>query len=330
MPTVAVNLDVDNYVQVNVEFNPLLLQAHRDAVRITISELKPLKSNTVFHVLGGDDAPLALNSIDTNVWALATTDNSSLIVSETKPFLINDHGADLAEGKISGRSVIFTPANNAIVGDIEVDIWDESGDFPYDDLSTPQSLELVSDDADDTLSGTGARTISFEGLDGNWDRDIQLIEMDGVTPVALTGTHRRPRRIVVTGVGSTGKNQGTISLRIVGGATICTAKPNNNRSFLSQLTIPADHIGLVRRFLITTAKGRDATCKLRFRVGDNAFSSGTPLNAYENHLPREFPIPLMFPEKTDIKFTGISTDVSNTTNVSVTYDVELAYSPNQA
>lgn len=83
MPTVLVNLSTTEYVRVNTSLNPLLLQAHRDTVRITISTAKPTKSNTVFHTLGGDDAPLKLDSIDTNIWALATSDKSSLIVTET-------------------------------------------------------------------------------------------------------------------------------------------------------------------------------------------------------------------------------------------------------
>ena len=94
MPTVKVNLSTTEYVQVNTAFNPILLQAHRDSVRIALSELKPVKGNDVFHQLGGDDQPLNLHSIDTNVWALAMTDRSSLIVSETEPYPIALHDGD--------------------------------------------------------------------------------------------------------------------------------------------------------------------------------------------------------------------------------------------
>ena len=82
MPTRGVNLDTNKYVQVNTKFNPLVLQAHRDSVRIVVNELKPAKSNKIFHLLGGKDAPLHFNSIDTNVWALALTPESSLVVTE--------------------------------------------------------------------------------------------------------------------------------------------------------------------------------------------------------------------------------------------------------
>jgi len=84
MPTLSVNLSTLEYVKVNTALNPMILQAHNDSVRITISEFKPSKSNPVFHLVGGNSAPLHLNSVDTNIWALATTDDSSLIVSETR------------------------------------------------------------------------------------------------------------------------------------------------------------------------------------------------------------------------------------------------------
>lgn len=93
MPTVSVNLDTAQYVQVNTAFNPMILQSLRDTVRITLSDLKPAKSNTVFHELGGKDAPLTFPSIDTNVWALAMTNRSALIVSETEPVPIAIHDA---------------------------------------------------------------------------------------------------------------------------------------------------------------------------------------------------------------------------------------------
>jgi hypothetical protein len=88
MPTVSVNLSTTEYVQVNTCFNPMMLQCLRDSVRITFNATKPARSNTVFHALSGKDAPLQFNSVDTNVWALAVTDKSSLIVSETTPLPI--------------------------------------------------------------------------------------------------------------------------------------------------------------------------------------------------------------------------------------------------
>lgn len=83
MTTSVANLDVTQYVKINQGLNSILLQAHRDAVRIAFSDLKPAKGNTAFHILGGDDAPLNREVLTTDVWALATTECASLTVTET-------------------------------------------------------------------------------------------------------------------------------------------------------------------------------------------------------------------------------------------------------
>lgn len=82
MSTGNVQLSTTEYVRINTALNPLLLQAHRDSVRIVFSELKPVRSNSAFHLLGGGDDSLQLPYIDTHVWVLAMSSESSLTVTE--------------------------------------------------------------------------------------------------------------------------------------------------------------------------------------------------------------------------------------------------------
>ena len=83
MPTSTVNLDVSQYVRVNIGLNPITLQAHNDHVKIVFSDTQPAKSNTSVHMIGGNVVdPWRIAAIDTNVWALAMTVTSSLVVTE--------------------------------------------------------------------------------------------------------------------------------------------------------------------------------------------------------------------------------------------------------
>lgn len=113
MPTFKANLDTTQYVQVNTLRTGVVLQANRDAVRVVLNDSKPAKSNEAFIILGGDDPPLKLDFIDTDVWALGTTSNSSLSVTE----LPINTSAELYESGInSGKSYsssisITVPAN---------------------------------------------------------------------------------------------------------------------------------------------------------------------------------------------------------------------------
>lgn len=47
------------------------------------------------------------------------------------------------------------------------------------------ALEIVSTSANDTAAGTGARSITIEGLDGSWLRVNQTIPTNGLTPVPV-------------------------------------------------------------------------------------------------------------------------------------------------
>lgn len=82
MPTASVNLSTTEYKRVNVGRDPMLLQAHRDSVRVVFSDSKPTLSNATFHLLNGGSDPLHIPEHDTHVWALAMTDTSSLVVTE--------------------------------------------------------------------------------------------------------------------------------------------------------------------------------------------------------------------------------------------------------
>ena len=96
MPTSLVNLDVNQYVKVTPDtlvMSSLLLQSHRDTVRITSSINQPVKSNTVFHELSGKHSILNVKLTETPLWALAMTDRSKLTITEQRePIEISDRG----------------------------------------------------------------------------------------------------------------------------------------------------------------------------------------------------------------------------------------------
>lgn len=94
MGTQIVNLDLTQYVQVTTEPGVNFLQSHGDMVRIAFSDLKPAKSNTAFHELGGNTSfGLSIPHTEIPVWALAMTNSSKLTVTklnDTIPVNITD------------------------------------------------------------------------------------------------------------------------------------------------------------------------------------------------------------------------------------------------
>lgn len=81
MATARVLLDTTQYVRVTDRFDIIWLQCLRDTVRIVFSNDKPSRNNTTFHLIAGDDPMMEFDNVDTSIWALATTPESTLIIT---------------------------------------------------------------------------------------------------------------------------------------------------------------------------------------------------------------------------------------------------------
>lgn len=117
MATVNANLDVTKYVRVNVGLNPVMLQAHRDSVRIVFNDLQPSKDNTSFHLLNGSDGPLQVSSIDTNVVSVyqSTVEvnfRATPVPEKTDAFFTSS--TETGNGRVSSRIVAMLVDNDYI------------------------------------------------------------------------------------------------------------------------------------------------------------------------------------------------------------------------
>lgn len=113
MVTTRVNLDTTQYVRVTsdpLQPSSLLLQSHRDTVRIAFSDVKPARDNTVFHELGEKDGVLNVPLTETAAWALATSDRCALTATEQRA------PVEVSEGGSIGQSVF--------VNDQTTDVFD--------------------------------------------------------------------------------------------------------------------------------------------------------------------------------------------------------------
>ena len=74
------------------------------------------------------------------------------------------------------------------------------------------TIAVASSDAEDKSDGTGARTCSVSGLDGNGNEISETVTMNGQTKVALTRIWNIVHTIQVLTAGSNGENAGIISI----------------------------------------------------------------------------------------------------------------------
>lgn len=129
--------------------------------------------------------------------------------------------------------------------------------------ATGEALEIVSAGAsaandDGSPAGTGARTVTVVYIDPTLGAvTTETVTMNGTAAVALTDTTvSRVLDMFVATAGSSGTNEGAITIRVAGGgATRMTIPIGHNRAAPGRFTIPTGYYGIYRGFTINNTAG---------------------------------------------------------------------------
>ena len=92
-------------------------------------------------------------------------------------------------------------------------------------LAAASTLSIISSSTDDDDGGIGATGIVVYGVDANWDSQIEVVTMNGTTPVVTTTTWLGINRISVFLAGTAQQNVGKITLTSVTGTLIQATMP---------------------------------------------------------------------------------------------------------
>ena len=223
------------------------------------------------------------------------------------------HALETAKGNIPGHTPLYKFGFNDDVNGTEETIWIAGGlyAFPTD----VAILRVTSDNAADTSAGTGARTITIEGLDTNYDEVSVDLTMNGVTAVDTTQTFTRVNRVFVKTVGTSGYNVGTITLvhQGTGTLTVATVAPEMSQTQQAVYTVPAsktlylDDISFSSAMLLANKR---AQVRAITRDFGGAFRTRYIEVLQSSQLITKFEYPLALLEKTDILLDAV-TDSSN-------------------
>jgi hypothetical protein len=175
--------------------------------------------------------------------------------------------------------------------------------------TTAESWELVSDNAADiNTSGTGAWTAVVTALDDNRNRVTQLVNLNGTTPVALTGTFLRPESVTIIRAGSAGYNVGTITLRVSGGGNVRDiVKPTLGASSDCHFTVPAGYTALLLQVFVLAGKGNDCSTLIQIRDGadpNGAWITSGITPVYQNQVTYEILARFPLAAGTDLRARG--------------------------
>lgn len=224
--------------------------------------------------------------------------------------------AEVSEGNVPGHTPIARFGYNGAVGTSSEDIWLGSSLYVFPTVA--QQMSLVSNSAQDSAAGTGARTVTIFYLDNNYQEHTEVVTMNGTTAVLTVATNIfRVNELMSKTVGSTSASVGQIAISSVGGTPIFRyIFPGFNRSRGSHYTVPDGKTLYINHWTICTG-GLNASnfARLTFRSTYNDVS-GEALTAGLFFVPqaeilmpngvvdRHFDFPLKFPEHTDLKVSA--------------------------
>lgn len=255
------------------------------------------------------------NAGDSGAWAFCHKDglvNVNLAASSAIGNGASDleYGLNIQRGLVPGIGVVHTFGRvpNIDVTDNFVAVTDNGGLYTGFDAVTDEAVSIVSDNANDTVAGTGGRVLLLSGLGAGFVEQSEIINMNGLTPVISTLTYIRLNPVLVIQAGSENANLGKIIINqsTTTSVVFSEIEIGNNRTLNSGYTVPAGKEGYIRSGFATTGKKQSSVSEVRamarqpgstFQIAEwfSLHSQGT------GYVQRPFVIPLIgVPAGTDI------------------------------
>lgn len=215
---------------------------------------------------------------------------------------------NVSRGKVRGAFHIIKFGENLDIDGSMETIWDGGGLYTY--LTAAAVVTVTSTDGDDAAAGTGARTVTVEGLDANYNQVSETLTVGGS---AGSVEFFRVFRAFVASSGSSGTNEGTIS--IASGATTLAqirtvGSPTSTglgQTFMSIYTVPADYTGYIYQWDLSTAKSDGDVFLVKRGQNDNgSWRSQDVMHTNQNSIERDYKFPLKIEEKSDIEVRAYS------------------------
>lgn len=146
------------------------------------------------------------------------------------------------------------------------------------------ALEIVSDSAnDESVSGSGARTVTIHGLDASFALQSETVSLNGITAVDLANTYTRVFRMYVATSGTYATSAGsshnsTITLREDGGGATWAQITREGtfglgQSLIAAYTVPAGHTAWMSEHHFTVESTKIASFFMFVREGADTVSA---------------------------------------------------------
>lgn len=178
-------------------------------------------------------------------------------------------------------------------------------------------IDIVSTSANDDGDpvGTGARTITIQGLDGDYKLQSEVITLNGQTDVHPTLNYLRIFRAFVMTAGTVGTNDGTITMDVGDANTMAQIYTGRGQTLQAAYTIPANYrIGYILAWNVSVISktAAYATMVLEVRPYGGAWQTKEMTGVSNATAFRQrFEFPSSYAAKSDVRIRAIDASADN-------------------
>jgi hypothetical protein len=221
---------------------------------------------------------------------------------------------------------LFGENINAAAGD---DIWGGSNAYTGHPLTTAETLQVLSDDVQDSAAGTGARNMRIMGLASDGSFLCEDVALNGTVGVTTNNRFWRVLQAYITGaVGSGGEVAGTLTVRHSSTTANVFVVTDHGISHNATFTVPLGYTAFVRRGFATIRRGasgaydRDATLELHTRPHGQGWRNTGILAVTSGFALNELPIGgFVLPALCDVKITVNEITPSSGTDITAGLEI---------
>lgn len=220
---------------------------------------------------------------------------------KTEPFNLQ-----VARNQVENHKQIFKFGSNPDVNGSLETIWDVGGLYTY----PSSALAMTVTSAAGTPANDNGVTVVIEGLDGDYNEVSEEVTLAGAGTATTTQTFLRIFRAYVSG-----SQAPTGNLNITNDATTyARITLGENQTLMALWTVPAGYTAYILRGSLsvgTSNTNQYVTGRLVARLLGGLFRTQQKVTIQTGFLDQEYPIPLEFPEKTDIEARAVSSGANN-------------------
>lgn len=234
--------------------------------------------------------------------------------------IINDpqDRLDLARGIISDKDVVRNFGSNSSLGiDLET-IWEGTGMYTF--ITTAIKLRVKSGgNVADDIAGTGARTLTIEGLDASYLEITETLDLAGASAsVDTTNLFLRVNRASIASTGTAqGSNIGIIVLETTSGTELARILSDVGQTNLGVFTIPDNKRGFITRISVNSDTLRGGNVRLNIacppQTGSAPFGPKRTIwkrSGFNGNIETLITTYIELEARTDMEFVGSMTNGS--------------------